>query len=121
MGDGSADQERVTCLVPIPRLGLDAGASGIIVRSHGGGLAFDVEFLRKDGSRVGVELVSATDLKFKSTPLRTSDDYKKARVNASRLMDRSPAAGSPDYRRLETLQELIGIYESTPARSHQNS
>ena len=118
MGHSSAQHERVSCLVPIPRPGLDAGASGVIVKIHGGGLAFDVEFLRKDGSKVGVQAVSATDLKFQSTPLRTSDDYKKALVKASRLMDRSPAAGSPDYRRLETLQELIGIYESTPARSH---
>jgi hypothetical protein len=108
-----SEHDLVTCMVPIPRLSLAAGATGRIVHVHGQGLAFEVEFLRKDGATLGLETVSATDLKFEVAPLRTKADYKKALAKASQLVDLSPAPGSPDHARLETLLAQIGAYEST--------
>lgn len=65
-------------MVPIPRLSLAAGATRGIVHVHGQGLAFEVEFLRQDGTTIGVETVSATDLQFEVAPLRTEEVYKKS-------------------------------------------
>jgi len=105
----------VSCRVPIPRLNLDAGATGVIVHIHGQGLAFDLEFMRKNGTTIGVETVSATDLTFQVAALRTKADYKDALAKASKLMDLRPAPGSPDHFQLETLLSLTGTYESTQA------
>jgi antitoxin component HigA of HigAB toxin-antitoxin module len=69
---------------------------------------------------LGVETVSATDLKFEVAPLRTKADYKKALAKASQLVDLSPAPGSPDHSRLETLLAQIGAYESTQVGLHEN-
>jgi hypothetical protein len=108
--------DQVICQVPIPRLRLDAGAKGVVVRVHGEGLAFEIEFLSEDGSPLGVEAVCATDLEFQVIPLQTNEEYKKELVKARRLMDLSPSPDSPDFLQLETLLARIGAYEALPTR-----
>ena len=103
----------VTCKVPIPRLGLDVGAVGVINQTHGQGLAFDVEFKHKNGAKIGIETVDANDLIFQIAPIRTKDDYKKALYEATRLGDRNPAPETPDHHLLESLLAKLGSYESS--------
>lgn len=102
----------VTCKVSIPRLGLDVGAVGVINQTHGRGLAFDVEFMHKNGVKIGIETVDANDLIFQIAPIYTQDDYKKALYKATKLGDRSPAPGTPDHYLLESLLVSLGRYES---------
>ena len=46
----------------IPQLTLERGAVGIVVHIHPNAAAYEVEFLRSNGSTAGVETVLASDL-----------------------------------------------------------
>ena len=46
----------------IPQLSLEPGAVGIVVHVHRNDVAYEVEFLRPDGSTIGVETVLASDI-----------------------------------------------------------
>lgn len=56
------EHEPVVVKRPLPHLGLEAGASGVIVHIHDGGRAYLVEFMDKDGQTFGVEELPAGDL-----------------------------------------------------------
>lgn len=64
--DSISEHNWVTCTDPIPRLGLAAGAAGVIIHTHGQGLAYEVEFMREDGTTIGVETIALAKL----TPFR---------------------------------------------------
>ena len=46
-------------------------------------------------------------------PIRTKADYKAMLAIVSKLVDRDPAAGTPDGDRLDVLTTLIEAYEAT--------
>lgn len=48
---------------PLPSLGLEPGAVGVIVHIYGEGAAYEVEFLSLDGSTICVSTVEADDLR----------------------------------------------------------
>ena len=47
----------------LPRLGLEPGDVGVVVHVHGGGQAYEVEFMTFDGHTIGVETLASADLR----------------------------------------------------------
>jgi hypothetical protein len=48
---------------PLPTLGLEPGAIGVVVHTFRTGAAYEVEFLALDGNTIGVATVAAADLR----------------------------------------------------------
>lgn len=46
----------------LPKLGLEPGAQGVVVHVYGNGAGYEIEFLREDGSKIGVVTLMADDL-----------------------------------------------------------
>lgn len=57
------EHAQVVLTRPLPSLGLEPGVVGVIVHIYGEGAAYEVEFLRLDGSTIGVSTVEADDLR----------------------------------------------------------
>lgn len=56
------EHSRVVLKRPLPRLGLGAGAEGVVVNVYADGAAYEVEFLDVNGRTIGVETIDAADL-----------------------------------------------------------
>ena len=57
------EHSHVALTKPLPNLGLEPGAVGVVVHIHGQGSAYEVEFLTMDGHTIGVETVAASGLR----------------------------------------------------------
>lgn len=71
------EHDRIVLTSDLPRDGLKAGDVGTVVHVHGGGEAFEVEFLALDGTTVAI----ATVLNSQARPV-THDDVTHARPKA---------------------------------------
>ncbi|MDC8773546.1 XRE family transcriptional regulator [Roseateles albus] len=56
------EHSKVVLTGHLPDLGLEPGALGVVIHVHALGAAYEVEFMDKDGSTLGVETVLAQDL-----------------------------------------------------------
>lgn len=57
------EHSQVALSSPLPHLGLPAGALGVVVHVHGPGVAYEVEFFDASERTLGVETLSAQQLK----------------------------------------------------------
>jgi hypothetical protein len=83
--------EEHTCVAlkrAVPRLGLLPGALGVVIHVYPDHKAYEVEFLREDGTTLGVETVEADDLQLAA---RTPPSVR------STAMDSQDPLGNPAY------------------------
>ena len=57
------EHDRIVLTGGLPEEGLKTGDVGTVIHVHGGGEAFEVEFLTLDGKTVAVATVSASDVR----------------------------------------------------------
>ena len=54
---------QVVLKCPVPALGLEPGDIGVVVHVHAGGAAYEVEFLSLDDHTIGVQTLTAEQLR----------------------------------------------------------
>ena len=57
------EHSQVALSSPLPHLGLPAGALGVVIHVHGPGVAYEVEFFDADERTLGVETLTAQELR----------------------------------------------------------
>ena len=57
------EQSQVVLNCPVPVLGLEPGDIGVVVHVHAGGVAYEVEFLTLDDRTIGVQTLTAEQLR----------------------------------------------------------
>lgn len=56
------EHSQVVLTCPLPDMGLESGAVGVVIHVHALGEAYEVEFMGKDGSTLGVGTVLTQEL-----------------------------------------------------------
>ena len=110
------EHSRVALKCPLPGLGLDAGAVGIVVHTYGKGTAYEVEFLNADGTTIGVATVAAAEVapvqlsKFRPVPnLPDEEEAFLARITTSGQFTLS-----------KTLDMYAGVRPTTAPKQENN-
>ena len=57
------EHSQVVLNCPVPALGLEPGDIGVVVHVHAGGVAYEVEFLTLDDRTIGVQTLTAEQLR----------------------------------------------------------
>ena len=56
------EHDQVALAIPLPALGLQPGAAGVVVHVHGQGAAYEVEFVGEDGRTIGLQTLMPNQL-----------------------------------------------------------
>jgi hypothetical protein len=69
-----AEHTQVVLVHPVPGLGLNPGAVGVVVHIHGQGQAYEVEFMSPEGRTLGVQTLEAGDVRPADDPEWSGQD-----------------------------------------------
>ena len=53
------EHSQVVLTCPLPALGLEPGDVGVVIHVHGAGVAYEVEFMSLDGRTIGIQTLTA--------------------------------------------------------------